>query len=187
MMRKCHLNTCPVGVATQDPVLRKRFAGKPEHVVNYLFMVAEDARQSWPTRLPHDRRNGRPSRCARKPQSNIGRPWAGPNELLTRKSPPPKCRHLPCTQEQDHGLDCRSITKLLDLARPALESGEQGSAELKIINTNRTVGTILSHEIAKRWGRKLPARRHDPLQAHRLGRPKLRRVPRRRRHARTGR
>ena len=64
MMRKCHLNTCPVGVATQDPVLRKKFAGKPEHVVNYLFMVAEEAAADHGrARLPHDRRNGRPRRC----------------------------------------------------------------------------------------------------------------------------
>ena len=63
MMRKCHLNTCPVGVATQDPELRKKFTGKPEHVVNYLFMVAEDARADHGrARLPHDRRDGRPRR-----------------------------------------------------------------------------------------------------------------------------
>ena len=66
MMRKCHLNTCPVGIATQDPVLRKKFTGKPEHVVNYLFMVAEEARRDHgAARLPHDQRDGRPRRSAR--------------------------------------------------------------------------------------------------------------------------
>jgi glutamate synthase (NADPH) large chain len=63
MMRKCHLNTCPVGIATQDPELRKKFTGQPEHVVNYLFMVAEECpRDHGGTRLPHDQRNGRPLR-----------------------------------------------------------------------------------------------------------------------------
>ena len=79
MMRKCHLNTCPVGVATQDPVLRKKFAGKPEHVVNYLFMVAEDARADHGrARLPHDRRDGRPRRLPgnRTTRSSTGRPTA---------------------------------------------------------------------------------------------------------------
>jgi glutamate synthase (NADPH/NADH) large chain len=156
MMRKCHLNTCPVGVATQDPVLRKRFAGKPEHVVNYLFMVAEDARQVMA------------DLGFRTIEEMIGRVdvldinaaiqhWKADGLDLTDLLTPVKKPHANvgtyCTRGQDHGLDLSlDRTKLLDLARPALESGAQVRAELGIINTNRTVGTILSHEIAKLWG-----------------------------------
>ncbi|HEX3599370.1 MAG TPA: glutamate synthase-related protein [Lacipirellulaceae bacterium] len=156
MMRKCHLNTCPVGVATQDPVLRKMFAGKPEHVVNYLFMVAEDARQ-------HMAELG-----FRTIEEMVGRVdcletnaaiqhWKADGLDLTGLLSPIKKPHdgvgTYCQKGQDHGLDLSlDRTKLLELAKPALEHRKQVREELEIINTNRTVGTILSHEIAKRWG-----------------------------------
>ncbi len=156
MMRKCHLNTCPVGVATQDPVLRKKFAGQPEHVVNYLFMVAEDARQIMAELgfRTIDEMVGRVD-CL---ETNAAiQHWKADGldltELLTPIQKPHADVGTYCTRTQDHGLELSlDRTKLLDLARPALEDGKPVRAELDIVNTNRTVGTILSHEIAKRWG-----------------------------------
>src|SRR6185295_558839 len=156
MMRKCHLNTCPVGVATQDPVLRKKFAGKPEHVVNYLFMVADDARQVMAELgfRTIEEMVGRVD-CL---DTNVAiQHWKADGLDLTELLTPIKKPHANVgtyrMRDQDHGLELSlDRTKLLDLARPALESGARVRAELDIINTNRTVGTILSHEIAKRWG-----------------------------------
>jgi glutamate synthase (NADPH/NADH) large chain len=156
MMRKCHLNTCPVGVATQDPVLRKRFAGKPEHVVNYLFMVAEDARQVM-AELGFRTIDEMVGRVDVLDPNKAIQHWKADGldltDLLTPVVKPRADVGTYCMRKQDHGLELSlDRTKLLDLARPALESGAKVRAELKIINTNRTVGTILSHEIAKKWG-----------------------------------
>jgi glutamate synthase (NADPH/NADH) large chain len=156
MMRKCHLNTCPVGVATQDPVLRKKFAGQPEHVTNYLFMVAEDARQIMAELgfRTIDEMIGRVD-CL---ETNAAiQHWKADGldltELLTPIEKPHADVGTYCMRPQNHGLELSlDRTKLLDLARPALEVGTPVRAELDIVNTNRTVGTILSHEIAKRWG-----------------------------------
>jgi glutamate synthase (NADPH/NADH) large chain len=156
MMRKCHLNTCPVGVATQDPVLRKKFAGQPEHVTNYLFMVAEDARQIMAELgfRTIDEMIGRVD-CL---ETNAAiQHWKADGldltELLTPIEKPHADVGTYCMRPQNHGLELSlDRTKLLDLARPALENGTPVRAELEIINTNRTVGTILSHEIAKRFG-----------------------------------
>ncbi len=156
MMRKCHLNTCPVGIATQDPELRKKFRGKPEHVVNYLFMVAEEARKIMAELgfRTIDEMVGRVD-CL-KTNAAI-KHWKADGldltELLSPIDGPYPDAGTYCTKTQDHGLDTAlDITTLLDLAKPALENGEKVRAELPIINTNRTVGTILSNEIAKRWG-----------------------------------
>ncbi|MEY4598488.1 MAG: hypothetical protein RLZZ445_1285, partial [Pseudomonadota bacterium] len=154
MMRKCHLNTCPVGVATQDPVLRKKFTGKPEHVINYFFFVAEEIRQLMA------------QLGIRKFDDLIGR-----TDLLdTRKSIEHwKARgldfsrvfHQPKmgpevsrfhTESQDHGLDKALDHRLIELAKPALERGEKVSIDMPIRNINRTVGTMLSGEVAKRYG-----------------------------------
>jgi len=156
MMRKCHLNTCPVGVATQDPVLRKKFAGKPEHVVNYLFMVAEDARQIM-AELGFRTIEEMIGRVDCLETNAAIQHWKADGLDLTGllspvKKPRPDVGTFR-TREQDHGLDLSlDRTTLLGLAKPALESGQKVRAELPIINTNRTVGTILSHEIAKKWG-----------------------------------
>ncbi|MEX0613499.1 MAG: glutamate synthase-related protein, partial [Pirellulales bacterium] len=159
MMRKCHLNTCPVGVATQDPVLRKKFAGQPEHVTNYLFMVAEDARQIMAELgfRTIDEMVGRVD-CL-KTDAAIHH-WKADGLDLTELLMPIQKPHPDvgtyCMRPQNHGLELSlDRTKLLDLAKPALEFGEPVRAELEIVNTNRTVGTILSHEIAKRWGEQL--------------------------------
>jgi glutamate synthase (NADPH/NADH) large chain len=156
MMRKCHLNTCPVGVATQDPVLRKKFAGQPEHVTNYLFMVAEDARQIM-AELGFRTIDEMVGRVDCLETNEAIQHWKADGldltELLTPIEKPNPNVGTYKMREQDHGLELSlDRTKLLDLAKPALESGAKVREELEIINTNRTVGTILSHEIAKRWG-----------------------------------
>jgi glutamate synthase domain-containing protein 3 len=156
MMRKCHLNTCPVGVATQDPVLRQKFAGAPEHVVNYLFMVAEDARQLM-AELGFRTIEEMVGRVDCLETNDAIQHWKADGlDLTGLLSPIEKPRPgvgTYNTRGQDHGLEhSLDRTKLLDLAKPALDERKQVRAELPIINTNRTVGTILSHEIAKRFG-----------------------------------
>jgi glutamate synthase (NADPH/NADH) large chain len=156
MMRKCHLNTCPVGVATQDPELRTKFSGKPEYVVNYLFMVAEDARQIM-ARLGFRTIDEMVGRVDCLATDEAIRHWKADGLDLTALLTPAKKPYPEAgthnTQKQEHGLEhSLDVTRLLDLARPALERGERVRAELPIINTNRTVGAILSHEIAKRYG-----------------------------------
>ncbi len=156
MMRKCHLNTCPVGIATQDPELRKKFTGKPEHVINYLFMVAEEAREIM-AKLGFRTIDEMVGRVDCLETDAAIRHWKADGLDLTGLLTPAEKPHHECdsynTRKQDHGLEhSLDMTRLLDLARPALESGERVRAELEIINTNRTVGAILSHEIAKRFG-----------------------------------
>ncbi|MEM8946438.1 MAG: glutamate synthase-related protein [Planctomycetota bacterium] len=156
MMRKCHLNTCPVGIATQDPDLRKKFAGKPEHVVNYLFMVAEEARGIM-AELGFRTIDEMVGRVDCLETDAAIKHWKADGLDLTSllspiETPYPDAGRY-CTQGQDHGLEhSLDIRKLLDLAKPALESGEKVRAELPIINTDRTVGTILSNEICKKYG-----------------------------------
>ncbi len=156
MMRKCHLNTCPVGIATQDPELRAKFAGKPEHVVNYLFMVAEDAREIMASlgfrsidemvgrtdclKVDHAIKHWKSDGLDLTP---ILKPARGPSsDTVTH-----------CTIPQDHGLEkSLDMLELLPRCRKTIETGEKIQFELPIINTNRTVGTILSHHIAKKHG-----------------------------------
>jgi glutamate synthase (NADPH/NADH) large chain len=156
MMRKCHLNTCPVGIATQDADLRKKFAGKPEHVVNYLCLVAEEARQIM-AQLGFRSVNELIGRVDCLETNAAIRHWKSDGldltELLTSATKPQPDTGVYCTREQDHGLNrSLDVTTLLDLARPALENGDKVRAELDIVNTNRTVGTILSHTLVKKRG-----------------------------------
>jgi glutamate synthase (NADPH/NADH) large chain len=154
MMRKCHLNTCPVGVATQDPVLRRKFSGKPEYVVNYMFYIAEEARELMA------------SLGIRKFDELIGRAdlldtskgiehWKAKgldfSRIFQMPKKPPQVAVFNC-ELQDHGLDKALDNRLIELAQPALERGEKVSIEMPIRNINRTVGTMLSHEVAKRYG-----------------------------------
>ena len=155
MMRKCHLNTCPVGIATQDPELRKKFTGKPEHVINYLFMVAEEAREIM-ARLGFRSIDEMVGRVDCLETDAAIRHWKADGLDLTSLLTPAEKPYVDCgtynTKQQDHGLQYSlDMTKLLSLAKPALEEGHRVREELDIINTNRTVGAILSHEIAKRW------------------------------------
>src|SRR5690606_39013266 len=155
MMRKCHLNTCPVGVATQDPELRKKFKGKPEYVVNYLFMVAEELREIMA------------SLGIRKLTDMVGRVdllesrgaidhWKARGLDLSNILTPAKAVFPNTgtyqTIEQDHGLDKALDNQLIELARPALTDGQKVNIELPVVNINRVVGTMLSNEVAKRWG-----------------------------------
>lgn len=154
MMRKCHLNTCPVGVATQDPVLRKKFSGKPEHVINYFFFVAEEIRELM-ARLG-----------VRKFDDLIGRAdlldtrkgiehWKARGLDFSRIFHQPQIGpEVPRfhTESQDHGLDKALDHRLIELAGPALERGEKVTIEMPIRNINRTVGTMLSGMVAKRYG-----------------------------------
>jgi glutamate synthase (NADPH/NADH) large chain len=154
MMRKCHLNTCPVGVATQDPELRKRFTGQPEHVVNYFFFVAEEVREYMA------------SIGIRKFDDLVGRTdlldmkagiehWKARGLDFGRIFHQPKMdasvsrRHA---EEQDHGLVRALDNKLIEQARQALDKGEKVVIESPIVNTNRTVGTMLSNQVALRYG-----------------------------------
>jgi glutamate synthase (NADPH) large chain len=156
MMRKCHLNTCPVGVATQDPDLRKKFTGKPEHVVNYLFMVAEDARQIM-AKLGFrklDEMIGRVDML--DPRKAINHWKSDGLDLTAMLTPAKKLRPEVITRHaipQEHGLENSLDVKLLvPEAQPALNSQAHVSIVSTVTNVNRTVGTILSHEIAKRYG-----------------------------------
>ena len=158
MMRKCHLNTCPVGVATQDPVLRQKFTGKPEHVINYLFLVAEDAREIM-AQLGVRTINELVGRVDLLEPNDAIHHWKSDGLDLTglltpAKKPRPDVGTY-CTKKQDHGLERALDHKLLELAAAALEDGTKVTAELPIFNINRTVGTILSHNIAKRFGEAL--------------------------------
>jgi glutamate synthase (NADPH/NADH) large chain len=156
MMRKCHLNTCPVGIATQDPELRKMFSGKPEHVVNYLFMVAEEARRIM-ARLGFRTIDEMVGRSDVLSTDDAIKHWKSDGLDLTSVLSPAQRPHdkveVICTRGQDHGLEkSLDMTKLVAEAMPAIENGESVRITSPIININRTVGTILSHEIAKRHG-----------------------------------
>jgi glutamate synthase (NADPH/NADH) large chain len=158
MMRKCHLNTCPVGVATQDPKLRKKFSGQPEHVVNYLFLVAEEARRIM-ARLGFRTLVELIGRVDVLQTDAAVKHWKTDGLDLSALLAPAKKPHpqvgVHCTRKQDHGLEKALDNELIARAQPAIQRGEQVRIELPIVNTNRTVGTTLSHEIAKRWGEEL--------------------------------
>ena len=156
MMRKCHLNTCPVGVATQDPELRKKFSGKPEHVVTYLFMVAEEARRIM-AELGFRKMDDMIGRVDCLETEDAIRHWKADGldltPILTHVNRSNEAVGVRCAIQQDHGLEkALDNTHLLRLATPALERRERIREELDISNVDRTVGTILSHELVKRWG-----------------------------------
>ncbi len=156
MMRKCHLNTCPVGIATQDPMLRKKFSGKPEYVVNYLFQVAEEARRLM-AELGFRRLDDAIGRTDCLATEAAVDHWKARGldvrPLLQLAEKPHPDVQVRCTIPQDHGLDqTLDRTTLLPLAAPALERGERVVEHLAIENVHRTVGTILSHEVVRRFG-----------------------------------
>lgn len=154
MMRKCHLNTCPVGIATQDPELRKKFKGKPEHVVNYLWMVAEDLRGTM-AELGVRTINEMIGRVDLLKTDDAINHWKADGLDLSPMLEPAKVifegTEFYKTQDQDHGLEKALDNELIRLAKPALETGEKVNIEHEIININRVVGTMLSNEVAKRW------------------------------------
>ena len=154
MMRKCHLNTCPVGVATQDPELRKKFKGKPEHLVNYMFMVAEELRGIM-ARIGVSTVNEMIGRVDLLDTDHAIDHWKAKGLDLSAILEPAQVvfegTEFYCTQQQDHGLDKALDNELIRLAAPALEKGEKVFIEHEIINTNRVVGTMLSNEVCKKW------------------------------------
>jgi glutamate synthase (ferredoxin) len=159
MMRVCHLNTCPVGVATQDPVLRKNFTGDPEHTVNFMKFIAQEVREIM-AQLGFRTINEMVGRTdALEPKHAVGH-WKAKgidlSKLLYSPVTGPEVGRY-CTDIQDHGLDkALDITDLLGLCQPAIERGEKVSVNLPIKNTNRVVGTILGNEITKRHPQGLP-------------------------------
>ncbi|MEC8872412.1 MAG: glutamate synthase-related protein, partial [Pseudomonadota bacterium] len=156
MMRKCHLNTCPVGIATQDPVLRQNFEGLPEHVVNYLFMVAEEAR-GYMAQLGIRTFNELVGRVDLLDTKAAVDHWKADGidlaPVLMPALKPSADTGVFCQIEQDHGLDASlDATQLLPMCNNTLQTGEAVQIELPVANTNRTVGTTLSHEVVKKWG-----------------------------------
>jgi glutamate synthase (ferredoxin) len=157
MMRACHLNTCPVGVATQNPELRKNFKGDPQHVVNFMTYIAEELREVM-AQLGFRTVNEMIGRTdVLEPRHAINH-WKAKgldlsNILYQPQAGPEVGRY--CQIKQDHGLDKSiDLTTLLDLCKPALERGEKIEAELEIHNVNRVVGTILGNEITLKYGAK---------------------------------
>jgi glutamate synthase (NADPH/NADH) large chain len=156
MMRKCHLNTCPVGVATQDPELRKKFQGKPEHVVNYLFMVAEEARLIM-AQLGFRTIDEMVGRVDALDTRKAIHHWKADGlDLTAMLTPAKKLRPDVVTRHaipQEHGLEkSLDMTLIVPAAREAIDELKPVRIQAEIVNINRTVGTILSHEIAKRHG-----------------------------------
>ncbi|MBV8737716.1 MAG: glutamate synthase large subunit [Alphaproteobacteria bacterium] len=154
MMRKCHLNTCPVGIATQDPILRARFTGQPEHVINYFFLVAEEVRELM-AQLGFRRFNDMIGRVDRIDMVRAIDHWKAKGVDLSRllHSAPPKpgvaiynCEH------QEHHLDKALDHELIAAAQSALNAREPVRIDLPIRNVHRTVGAMLSGEVALRYG-----------------------------------
>jgi glutamate synthase (ferredoxin) len=157
MMRVCHLNTCPAGVATQDPQLRAKFAGKPEHVVNFMKFIADDMRELMASLgfRTIEEMIGRVDRLeAKKAVDHWKARGLDFSNILYSPDVGPEVGRF-CSMKQDHGIDrSLDVTTLLDLARPAIENGEKVVAELPIRNVNRVVGTITSGEVTKKRGAK---------------------------------
>ena len=154
MLRKCHLNTCSVGVATQDPELRKRFAGKPEYLINYFFFVAEHLREIM-AQMGFRTINEMVGRMDRLEPSHAIEHWKAKGLDLTRLLQLPTIDNdiaTYCQTNQDHGLENALDHKLIELSKQSLENKERVNIHLPINNSNRVVGTMLSGEVAKRYG-----------------------------------
>jgi glutamate synthase (NADPH/NADH) large chain len=154
MMRKCHLNTCPVGIATQDPALRKKFSGKPEHVINYFHFVAQEVRELMA------------EMGVRKLDDLIGRSdllemrkgiehWKAQgldfSKIFYRPEMPDDVARFNC-EAQDHGLDKALDNRLIEAAGPALEQRKKVDIETEVRNVHRSVGGMLSNQVARRYG-----------------------------------
>ena len=154
MMRKCHENTCPVGIATQNPELRKRFTGNADHVVNYFKMVVKELREIM-AELGFRTVNEMVGQVDSLEPKNDFKHWKyGKLDLspVLFKEPNSLYTGLFKNEEQDHGLKVQLDWRLLEAAKPALERNEKVYESFKILNTDRTVGTILSNEISKLYG-----------------------------------
>ena len=156
MMRKCHLNTCPVGVATQDPVLRKRFVGLPEHVINFFFFVAEEVREEM-ARLGYRTFNemvGQMQMLDRDPAIHHWKAQGLDFSKLFSKPEAERATDIHHSMRQDHHLDAVLDRTLIEKASAALENRTPVTIETRIKSLNRTAGAMLSGEVAKRYGNK---------------------------------
>lgn len=155
MMRVCHLNTCPVGIATQDPELRQKFNGQPEHVINYFYLVAQELREIM-AQLGYRTLNEMIGHTERLQMDPAVGHWKAGGIDLSKLLHKPHRQHrgstLFCSQQQDHELDEQLDHSLIEKAKPALESGKKVQIETNIWNVNRSVGTMLSSEISRKYG-----------------------------------
>jgi len=154
MMRKCHLNTCPVGVATQDPVLRARFTGQPEHVVNYFFFVAEELRAIM-AQLGFRTIAEMVGRVDKLDMKKAISHWKAKGVDLSKvlyQAPLGDSPSLGWSEVQDHGLENALDNSLIAAAADALDNRQPVRIEKSVINVNRTVGAMLSGEVARRYG-----------------------------------
>jgi glutamate synthase (NADPH) large chain len=156
MMRKCHLNTCPVGIATQNPVLRKKFEGQPEHVINFFFYVAEEVR-GWMAKLGFRTMDEMIGRVDMVETQGVIDHWKARgldfSAILYNPQVPGRVGRR-CTIPQDHGLQEALDNTLIQLTRASVEGGERTEIEMPIRNVHRTVGAMLSGDIARRYGSK---------------------------------
>jgi glutamate synthase (NADPH/NADH) large chain len=154
MMRKCHLNTCPVGIATQDPVLRAKFEGKPEHVIRFMFYVAEEAREIMASLGFRSIRElvGHSERIQVRKTDHWKASRLDFSDVLTPIVPGPGvgvCK----MQEQDHGLNKSIDNKLIELCQPALTNKTPVLHSVGVRNVDRTIGAMLAGEVARRFGK----------------------------------
>jgi len=167
MMRVCHLNTCPTGIATQDPRLRAKYTGKPEHVVNFMTFIATEVRELMAALgfRTIEEMVGRTDRLeAKRAVTHWKAKGLDFSGMLYQPDVGPEVGRF-CSIKQDHGIDrSLDITTLLGLCAPAIERGEKVVAELPIRNVNRVTGTITSYEVTKKYGAKgLP---EDTIRLH---------------------
>jgi len=154
MMRKCHLNTCPVGVATQDPVLRARFTGKPEHVINYLFFVAEEVRELM-AELGYTRFEEMVGQMQMLDKTEAVSHWKAKGLDFSKLFHKPFAAEgvgITHTEKQNHPIDKVLDRKLIEAARPALESGTPVKIVETITSVDRSAGAMLGGAVAKRYG-----------------------------------
>jgi glutamate synthase (NADPH) large chain len=154
MLRKCHLNTCSVGIATQDPELIARFAGQPEHVINYFFFIADELRAIM-AELGFRTVNEMVGRVDKLDGRAAIEHWKARGldfSHLLHKPNVPSGIATYCSETQDHGIDLALDHTLIEKSRPAIEDGQPVHIELSIRNSNRTVGAMLSNQVARRYG-----------------------------------
>src|SRR5262249_41956518 len=152
MMRKCHLNTCPVGVATQDPVLRRRFAGQPEHVINFFFFVAEEVRELM-AQMGFRTFAEMVGQMQMLDKRQVIEHWKAKGLDFSRlffKPEAPAGVSIHNNETQDHKIHSILDRQLIAQAQAALDRGEPVMIETTIKNTDRTAGAMLSGEVAKR-------------------------------------
>jgi len=155
MMRKCHLNTCPVGIATQDPQLRKMFTGQPEHVINYLYMVAEEVREIMAS-LGFRTINEMVGHCEVLEYDSSITHWKlkhlNLSKILTPASQLRDNVDTYCKIPQQHGIEFQLDNEMVRESQDAIQNGKPVRLNFEIQNIDRAFGTILSHEVSKKWG-----------------------------------